>query len=842
MSYVASSATVTKDGTVVRIHAGDDVSIIKDKSLLAFNDQTVVTIIKAYKDSSGNQFIQLELPWPYPTQTNKPLIVVPTSADHYAAVIEIRRIIDTLQVASTAEAVAGENASKIMTPKSTKAALSSYVAERMEEVGNDRAVQAAVAAIYSIPENDIFPYPTSGAVTKNSHYIYKRAGVAEVWKANTILRTHDPANGDFTKLTVQTGGGGGGSVAYGNVPLNYVSGPLHIIVDGVLSPKPYTYVDSYTPISGDEVIIVNDIVVGVVALDEPLMESFCKYYGYPISINGAWDVEEAAKFFSGFDGVVWGDNIGNPEHVTNADTRAIISVMKGLNPRVKIFGYVPIGLDPEWQDSNLTLAELYVKIDNWKATGATHIFLDEYGYDYFVDRERQNACVSYCKSLGMNVCANSWSADYCFSNKNIVLEWANNFEGNPTLLPCLLGADDYLQFENVVYKYQHIPGTEGYRNPEQWVNNNQRIIDMYEYMYGAEEEYGGRSYFDVYGTRGYALDAIINYDKKMYSESYLIALASGMHAHAASVAFWGAVTSTYPQYEKPHIRAATRAALGEARVEAFDGRYVGRLTTQIGPDEIEVTWVQNETEIKFSEASLAEGLKPLKHIMAVDFPEGTTITGAGYFTLTLGDSNDDQRTLSVAVAGTETLDELLDKILAYDYPPIFLATYDVSREGNRILFTTAEPYTEELTTWWVWHTPGILSTTVDKFTVVQKGTDGKSLEYREVRVNKVAVDYGFGPYWRKPRQVPDGYTYFDTTNNRNIVFRGRVWYDMAGNKADASPNPDGVAAGFIAMYFGEGTPDGWALCDGLEGRPLVAAGAYPYYVKLSKEELEIPAG
>ena len=622
-------------------------------------------------------------------------------------------------------------------------------------------------------------------------------------------------------------------VIKGRIPKNYVSGPLRLEVEGGITEQEFVPVDSYVPRAGDEVFAIGETIVGVLASKEPLMESFCKYYGYPISINSYGDREKAAQFFARFHGVVWGDNMGEPTHEANADTVAIAARIKELNPTIKIFGYVPIGMDPAWPDSNLPLEALYTKIDNWKATGATHIFLDEYGYDYFVTRDRQNALVQYCHNLGMNVCANSWSANYCFSNKNIILPWANNFEGNPNLLPSLLTDQDYIQFENVLYKYHHEPGQAAELRPEQWVNDNQRIVDMYNYMYEPQEEFGGQSYYDVYGTRGYALDAIIDYDQKMYDESYLVALALGMHAHAASIAFWGAVANTYHTYDTPTIRAASRVALGKAVPSTFADTYMGRVTTQVGPDQIEITWVQDQEEIAFTEASIVQGLEPKKHILAVEISPGVTAVGQGWFTVTLGDASDDARGVSFAIEGTETQQQLLDKIANYSYHPEFLAIYEVIREQDRVIFQTLEPYTEELETWWVWHTSGALSETISSFTLIQKGTDGMSVEYREVRVNGVAVDHGFGPYWRKPRLVKSGYVYFDTTHNRNIIFRAGKWYDMQGNLADGFIDAGGIPSRTIVMYSDQtlALPTGWVWCDGTNGAPNIPANPYPYIMK-----------
>lgn len=623
----------------------------------------------------------------------------------------------------------------------------------------------------------------------------------------------------------------------GQVPDDYVSGELRLVVDGQLSTQVYRPVDSFVPLAGDEVFAVKDIVVGVIADNQPLMENFCKFYGYPQAINSLWDVEAAAEFYSQFHGVVWGDGYGEPTHPENAVTAQIAARLKQLRPNVKIFGYVPIGLDPAWPDSNYPLETLYQRIDNWQATGATHIFLDEFGYDYYITRDRQNALVQYCHDKGMYVCANSWSADYCFSNQNIILDWADNFEGNPNLLPSLLTDQDYIQFENVLYKYHHEPGEGSYADPDQWVNDNQRIVDMYEYMYQPQAEFNGQSYYQVYGTKGYALDAVLNYDKKMYAESYLVALALGMHAHAASVAFWGAGSSTYYTYPTPKLRANSRAALREAQPSDYADTYIGRVRTQVGPDEIEVTWIQDVPERNFDETSVSDGLDPKLHIFAVEIPPDTTVLTDGWFTLTLGDSTDDAYGLSVSVTTADTQQTLLDKIANYSYSVQVLDVYDVTRETNRVVFTSKEPHTEEKETWWVWHTEGMLSNTIDSFTMIQVGSNGLSKDFREVRLNGTAVDYGFGPYWRRPRQVDEGYIYYDTTNQRNIIYRNGKWLDLQGNPADAyvkyynatevndlvfnaSPTES-----IVLIPASKPVPTGWAICDGTNGLPDLTTAA-----------------
>ena len=48
------------------------------------------------------------------------------------------------------------------------------------------------------------------------------------------------------------------------------------------------------------------------------------------------------------------------------------------------FGYIDLGVTTQ----DLPLTEVYARIDEWKATGAQGIFLDDFGYDYGTTRDR----------------------------------------------------------------------------------------------------------------------------------------------------------------------------------------------------------------------------------------------------------------------------------------------------------------------------------------------------------------------------------------------------------------------------------------------------------------------
>lgn len=318
------------------------------------------------------------------------------------------------------------------------------------------------------------------------------------------------------------------------------------------------------------------------------MERVCKFYGYPIAINGAWNIDKAAEIYSQYDIVVWGDGYQLPTHSQHENTVAISNKLRELNPKVKIFGYVPIGLDAAWDDSNHPMEEVQRRIQSWTSIGATHIFLDEFGYDYEVSRERQNACIEYTRSLGMDVCANSWDIDYVFSNENIIISWRNNFEGNPNNLPSIMGPNDYIQFENILYFYDHPPGTPSIPNPTQRVKDARRINDMLRYTQQPRDEFGGRSYYEVYGTKGYALDANVMKDDKIFFEGYMTALIAKMEAYGSSVAFWGAADSDYFHHKPPKSKIRSRDEIGTTKIESFKGVPNCKFTTMVGKDEVEI--------------------------------------------------------------------------------------------------------------------------------------------------------------------------------------------------------------------------------------------------------------
>lgn len=154
-------------------------------------------------------------------------------------------------------------------------------------------------------------------------------------------------------------------------------------------------------------------------------EKLAVYYGWPSAVNGAGgSVPTAAAVFADYDAVVFGAGLEDPGHGDHANTVAIIADPQMVNTTV--YGYI---------DATLTLNDIQGKIDLWEAMGVAGIFLDRFGYDFAVSRERQREmlwCV-HCKNLKAFV--NAWNPDDVFSS-------AVEPTYNPLGLDTRMGADD----------------------------------------------------------------------------------------------------------------------------------------------------------------------------------------------------------------------------------------------------------------------------------------------------------------------------------------------------------------------------------------------------------------
>ncbi len=198
------------------------------------------------------------------------------------------------------------------------------------------------------------------------------------------------------------------------------------------------------------------------------------YYGYPSVVNGAaGDVEKAAKAFSSYDVVVFGDGVEFADQLPdraptgvgadeNQKARSIISVLAQRHPAPRIFGYICLG-----DSQRLSEQDIQRRVHLWKDMGVSGIFLDEAGYDWkIIDRKRQNAAVGYIHSLGLSAFMNAFYPRDLFSQENLLGK-------NPDhVAPLLDGRDLFLlesfQVKNGAYEevsewQQRVGQAVGYR-------------------------------------------------------------------------------------------------------------------------------------------------------------------------------------------------------------------------------------------------------------------------------------------------------------------------------------------------------------------------------------------
>jgi hypothetical protein len=116
-----------------------------------------------------------------------------------------------------------------------------------------------------------------------------------------------------------------------------------------------------------------------------------------------WKVSEVvAEISASYSYWVVGHTYQDPSHDEYASTVSIMQAVRAAG--VKLYGYIPLGTS----SYNYSLAQITTIVDQWKAIGVDGIFLDEYGYDYGVTRQRQIDVVNMVHSKGLPVCANAW--------------------------------------------------------------------------------------------------------------------------------------------------------------------------------------------------------------------------------------------------------------------------------------------------------------------------------------------------------------------------------------------------------------------------------------------------
>lgn len=181
-------------------------------------------------------------------------------------------------------------------------------------------------------------------------------------------------------------------------------------------------------------------------------DSLLIYYGYPRAYRGIWSVEGVVAAISEFNYYICGDTYQDPAHEEYAFTVQIIEQLRAKG--TKVYGYVPIGVST----SNLSIAMIKTRIDQWANIGVDGIFLDEFGFDYNVPRSRQIEAVNHVYSKNLPYTANAWTFEDFVCNNVSELPWPSNdwryvnfttYNPNNLVLP-RTSKDSYL-IENFCY-------------------------------------------------------------------------------------------------------------------------------------------------------------------------------------------------------------------------------------------------------------------------------------------------------------------------------------------------------------------------------------------------------
>lgn len=161
------------------------------------------------------------------------------------------------------------------------------------------------------------------------------------------------------------------------------------------------------------------------ALQQYTPHKLAVFYGVPQGVNSLFDDNKAAQVFARYDYVVFGAGLEDPGNTYHTSTINIISIMKSLNPNVKVFGYIDIGVTT----GNFTIPQMQTFVDQWNTMGVSGIFFDVAGYDFQVPRSRLNTMVDYVHTSNLSAFVNAFNPDDVMSS---AVDPTYNPSGTPT--------------------------------------------------------------------------------------------------------------------------------------------------------------------------------------------------------------------------------------------------------------------------------------------------------------------------------------------------------------------------------------------------------------------------
>lgn len=286
------------------------------------------------------------------------------------------------------------------------------------------------------------------------------------------------------------------------------------------------------------------------------------FYANPRSYKNLWDIGPAVdQVIARYDTVLYPEGASDPASTTFEPDftweifRDEVTRMKDAG--MEVWGYIHIGLNNP--DFFYTVDEIKTRIDRWYDTGATHIFFDEFGYDYnrindlpvIADfRQRQIDICSYVHSKGMNYVANTWEwawmvldtdaevaavQDIYGNQKYGQYSWvyALHQEGNPNQKVLPRTENDVVMFENLFVGDGGLKDEWVHERPQLFQRNNNDNVKMV-FLNGLPTDMSTAPYtFDAVAGAPYASAEDMN--------DYLWALANLHMAdyHAVQWSWWG---------------------------------------------------------------------------------------------------------------------------------------------------------------------------------------------------------------------------------------------------------------------------------------------------------------
>lgn len=255
------------------------------------------------------------------------------------------------------------------------------------------------------------------------------------------------------------------------------------------------------------------------------------YYGWPSAVNGAGgNVNNAVQTYKNYDLLVLGQGLELATHPDHLNTVSIISHTEMVNTLV--FGYI---------DAVLPIDDIQDKIELWAAMGVKGIFLDQFGYDFGVSREKQRAIIwsVHHYQIGSNrlsAFVNAWNPDDAFSSNIDAIH-------NPLGKSTKLNETDWYLAESFAIKNGNYDDDD---------TNGNTIKDWQD---KAIKLTGPGGYRQTYGTKIAAVTTndFSSYDQNKTNYSYYASVINLFDAWGWGEEFFSASSAQLPFRDRPLI-------------------------------------------------------------------------------------------------------------------------------------------------------------------------------------------------------------------------------------------------------------------------------------------------